>query len=173
MDASRDWEQLFEGHHRMVVQSAYRITGNVEDAEDVLQTVFARLLSRSDPLEPEVVRPGYLQRAAVNAALDIIRSRRAGQSRPLDDVEHELVGKSEQRPDLMENHTELKSWLRVTLARLSVRAAEAFVLKCIEGYTNEEVAQFLGTSPGTVAVTVHRARKQLRHEIESFLGGTQ
>ena len=60
-------ERDFRAHHGLVFATAYRITGNAGDAEDVLQTVFLRLLRRdrnADPLEkPE----SYLRRAAINA----------------------------------------------------------------------------------------------------------
>src|SRR5512144_113470 len=68
-------EAAFEAHHAAVFRAAYRVTGNATDAEDVLQTVFLRLLRR--PTEAEAVESmgGYLRRAAVNAALDLMRSR--------------------------------------------------------------------------------------------------
>ena len=61
-------ERLFQAHHGAVMRAAYRITGNATDAEDVLQTVFMRLLSRRvDSAAMENV-PAYLHRAALNAA---------------------------------------------------------------------------------------------------------
>ena len=68
----RDLEGLFREHHDRVFRAAYRVTGSVVDAEDVLQTVFLRLSRRSDlNLEPSPV--SYLRRAAINAALDLLR----------------------------------------------------------------------------------------------------
>src|SRR5271168_4652610 len=84
-------EQAFQAHNGLVFRTAYRITGNAGDAEDVLQTVFLRMLRRgrsADPLEnPE----SYLRRAAINAALDVIRSRQADQTVPLPE---EISGES-------------------------------------------------------------------------------
>src|SRR5690242_20658382 len=71
-----DFEQLFQEHHGLVYRAAYRITGNAQDAEDVLQTLFLRLLHRGRPLDMDANPKGYLHRAAVNIALDIIRARR-------------------------------------------------------------------------------------------------
>ena len=70
-------------------QAAYRISGSSSDAEDVLQTVFLRLLRRGDGsageglprLEPNP--EGYLHRAAVNAALDLVRARARARSVPV------------------------------------------------------------------------------------------
>ena len=65
-------EALFREHHGAVYRAAYRITGNAMDAEDVLQTVFTRLLRR-ERQRPFRERGSYLHRAAVNAALDLMR----------------------------------------------------------------------------------------------------
>jgi RNA polymerase sigma factor (sigma-70 family) len=65
-------DQMYEAHHGMVFRTAYRITGNAADAEDVLQTVFLRMVRGNPAVEnPE----SYLRRSAVNAALDVVRAR--------------------------------------------------------------------------------------------------
>src|SRR5258708_15851286 len=66
-------EMLFREHHGAVYRAAYRITGNAMDAEDVLQTVFTRLLRREEQPDLSESAGSYLHRAAVNAALDLIR----------------------------------------------------------------------------------------------------
>src|SRR4030042_683880 len=73
-DAARG--RLFEEHHSLVYRAAYRITGSASDAEDVLQTVFVRL-TRSGDAERLDNPAAYLRRAAVNAALDLLRRRPA------------------------------------------------------------------------------------------------
>jgi RNA polymerase sigma-70 factor (ECF subfamily) len=163
--------ELYTCHHNTVLQSAYKITGNVDDAEDVLQTVFMRLAKRDDSTGLNEKSHSYFRRAAVNASLDVVRSKNRSRSIPLEVIEDGLEGHSHQRPDRLWSAEELSSWLRTAMAGLSTRAAEVFALKFLEGYTNQEIADILGTSPGTVAVTIHRTRKSLKAEIESFLGG--
>ena len=71
-------DELYEAHHAMVYRTAHRITGNAPDAEDVMQTVFMRMLKRDSAAMAEIDNPeSYLRRAAVNAALDIVRARQA------------------------------------------------------------------------------------------------
>src|SRR5579871_672189 len=82
-----DLEQVFREHHAMVFRTAYRITGSNEDAEDVLQTVFLRLARREDDAAAVDHLPGYLRRAAINAAFDLLRSRQRTPSLPLEDLE--------------------------------------------------------------------------------------
>ncbi len=70
--------EMYRDHHAMVFRTAYRITGNAADAEDVLQTVFLRM-ARRDEWADAIERPeNYLRRSAVHAALDLVRARRAG-----------------------------------------------------------------------------------------------
>ena len=155
-------ERLFQEHHSLVFRTAYRITGNVSDAEDALQTVFLRLAGRdrsASPLEDSV---SYLRRASINAALDVIRGRHAEDRRPLDE---KVAGRPE--PD----RCELQECLRRALARLGANEAEVFALRYLEGHSNSEVARMLGRSQVWVAVTLHRTRRRLQQEVRSYLGG--
>src|SRR5262252_9693783 len=70
-----DFERMFQEHHALVYRVAYRITGNSEDAEDVLQTLFLRLLRREVLPDMERNPKAYMHRAAINIALDIVKSR--------------------------------------------------------------------------------------------------
>jgi RNA polymerase sigma-70 factor (ECF subfamily) len=159
-------ERAFRDHHGLVFGAAYRITGNAGDAEDVLQTVFLRLLRRdrnADRLEnPE----SYLRRAAINAALDVIRSRQADQTVPLPEEPSGLIPTQQPGVDL----SGLRQVLTRAMAQLKPRPAEIFALRFIEGLSNRQIAQTLGISQVLVAVIVHRTRQQLRKELRPFLG---
>ena len=152
----RPLDDLYTAHHTMVFRTAHRITGNAEDAEDVLQTVFLRLLKRDSI--PEIDNPeSYLRRAAVNAALDIVRARQADNT-----LELERMPASGSCTELRD----LRDTLRRALAKLPERTAEMFALRFFEGYTNPEIAKLMGLSQIVVAVTVHRTRKKLQEELK-------
>jgi RNA polymerase sigma factor (sigma-70 family) len=68
-------ETLFRAHHDRVFRAAHRITGSPADAEDVLQTVFLRLVKSGEAYDLSQNPEAYLSRAAINASLDLIRSR--------------------------------------------------------------------------------------------------
>jgi RNA polymerase sigma-70 factor (ECF subfamily) len=155
-------ERLFRAHHGLVFRTAYRITGNATDAEDVLQTVFLRLMGRDESAQPLENCESYLRRAAINAALDVLRARRATETLPLEDSQPD-PGQPERR--------ELRDCLRRSLARLNPEAAQIFALRFFEGHSNPEIARLLGVSQVRVAVTVHRARRQLQKEMRSYIGG--
>ena len=149
-------DQLYTAHHAMVFRTAYRITGNAADAEDVLQTVFLRILKRDTA---EIENPeSYLRRSAVNAALDIVRARQADHS-----LELEKMPSSGSCTELRD----LRDTVRRVLATLPPKTAEMIALRFFEGYTNPEIAKIMGTSQIMVAVTVHRARKKLQQELQT------
>src|SRR5437764_3859272 len=75
-----EFAKLFHEHYSLVYRAAYRVTGNAEDAEDVVQTLFLKLLRRQRPLDLDSNPKGYLHRAAVNAALDLLRSRKRAEA---------------------------------------------------------------------------------------------
>ncbi len=156
-----EFSRVFEQYHALVFRTAYRITGNAADAEDVLQTIFLRLLRRDSSAPPVQNQESYLRRAAVNASLDLLRVRHPEQTVPLTEV----PGPVHNPPD------ELRDCLRRAFVRLSPRSAEIFALRYIEDFTNQQIAQALNMSQVLVAVTLHRARRQLQKEIRSYFGG--
>lgn len=153
-----DIDSLYKAHADAVYRSAWRLLGRAEDAEDVLQTVFLRFLrrdaSRENVAEPEY----YLRRSAVNAALDLLRSRQrtASPKLSLEDLK--------QDPS-MAGQQELRESLRAALGRLDPKWAEIFTLRYIEGLGNQEIAKLLDMSQAMVAVTLFRCRQKLQQEL--------
>jgi RNA polymerase sigma-70 factor (ECF subfamily) len=165
-----DLEKMFKEHHKRVFQSAYRITGNAQDAEDAMQTVFLRL-ARREGGTPLSDSPGnYLQRAAINAALDVVRSRKSARATALEDVEPVLADDGADSPSEEHERKELRRHVRQALTKVSDKAAEIFVLRYFEGYGNHEIAKMLGTSRSTVNVILHRTRNRIKEDIRSALG---
>ncbi len=147
----------------MVFRTAYRITGNAADAEDVLQTIFLRMLRQSPSDAVLTQEESYLRRAAVNASLDIIRQRQASRSVPL----NEAIAKTAQ-PDA---GNVVEDCLRRALQTLTERSAEIFALRYFEDFSNQQIAGALNISQVLVAVSLHRTRRQLQKEIRTCMGG--
>lgn len=158
---------LFDAHHERVYRVAKRITGRPEDAEDVLQTVFLRILRREEPpIRPDEAA-SYLHRAATNASLDLIRRRRAARAEAIGDADSFRDGAPS--PELMSEGEQVRARVREALAALPPRAAQMFVLKYFDGYGNREIARLLNTTWSTVAVTLHRTRARLQRELKGEL----
>jgi len=173
ISSAADLEQIFRENHAQVFRAAYRVTGNADDAEDVLQTVFLRMLKRDPGASPVENVASFLHRSAVNAALDLVRSRRNIRNVPLDEWEPVLADSAHRRPDRAQTSSEIREWLREAMARLNPRIAQMFILRFFEGKDNPEIARLLDTTPGTVAVTLSRTRDKLEKEFRSYLGGVQ
>jgi RNA polymerase sigma-70 factor (ECF subfamily) len=170
----RRWlESIYREHSATVLQAAYRVTGSGADAEDVLQTIFTRLAGRAERPDFTTGSAAYLRRAATNAALDIVQSRYARSG-----VSFEVSGQDSHHdpgpePDRQHLGREIEEHLRRAVAGLSRRSAEIFSLRYFEGLDNTEIATHLGTSTGTVAVTLHRAKARLREAMAPLMGGQQ
>lgn len=158
-----DLERIFLEHQGRVFRAAYRVTGSSSDAEDVLQTVFLRLARRDARADGVLHLGSYLYRAAVNTALDVLRTRR--DSVPIEDAEPRLVA-----PEDGQGREEMRRQLRRALATLPPRWAEIFVLRHFEGYGNHEIAQMLGMSRATVGITLFRARHRLQKALRQQAG---
>ena len=169
-EPSGELEDVFQRFHPKVFAAAYRVTGSAQDAEDVLQTVFLRLLKRQDELDLSPNPSAYLHRAAVNAALDQMRARSRSRSVPLDDLPVAPSEGENRGPERLQQDRELRRGLRQALLALSARSAEIFCLRFIEGVSNREIAILLGMSQTAVGVALHRARNQVKKEIRSFVG---
>jgi RNA polymerase sigma factor (sigma-70 family) len=169
--ADAQLEELFRVHGREVFKSAFRVTGSESDAEDVVQNVFLRLLANRHTGRVRRDEAGaYLRRAATNAALDTLRRRRTRGAVPLEDAPPALLADLQPDADRRLSSVALGRALRDGLGQLSPRAAEAFVLRYLEGLSNSEVAGILGTSAPVVAVTLHRARRSLQKHIAKTVG---
>lgn len=163
-------ERFWNEHSEAVFRAAYRVTGNPADAEDVLQTVFLRLARRGDDSLADQAG-GYLYRSAVNAALDVVRSRQRAGWVPLEPAAgHSTLAADGPDPEREQASRELRANLRLALARLTPRSAEIFALRYFEGMPNREIADLLGISQGVVAVLLHRTRARLRKELAALEG---
>jgi RNA polymerase sigma-70 factor (ECF subfamily) len=148
----------------MVFRTAYRITGNAADAEDVLQTIFLRMLRQPDSAAP-AQEESYLRRAAVNASLDIVRQRQTSRAVPLTEARAQTAG--------VKAENGLTDCLRRALRTLSERSAEIFALRYFEDFSNQQIAVALNISQVLVAVSLHRARRELQKEIRMCMEGAK
>ena len=164
-----EWEQVFQANYQRVFRAAYRVTGSAEDAEDVLQTVFLRVMARDDDAAVGNLE-GYLHRSAVNAALDLMRSRKLWHSVRIEDTTPLESRDPSSDPDRRHASRETRAMLRKAIAGLPSQAAEIFTLRYFEGHDNIEIARMLDISQTQVAVTLHRTRSRLQKEIRNLMG---
>ena len=143
---------------RALLRAAYLLTGNLADAEDLLQAALAKTYLAWDRIEDRGALDGYVRRAMVNTHISWWRRRRV-QEFPTDELPDQPVDDHAGDSDLTET-------LRAAIDRLPQRMRTAVVLRYYEDMTEAEVAERLGVSLGTVKSTVSRAVAKLRIDAE-------
>ena len=149
--------ELYERHYEAVFRAALRVTGNPADAEDVLQTVFLRVMARGGDLEGVALPAAYFRRAAVNAAVDVLRRR---------ELRAESAGDNRVQLAAVQPSLLLKEQLRRAIAALDSDDASLFLLRHVEGLSNEELAGLFQIEKNNIAVRLHRIRQRLQAELE-------
>jgi RNA polymerase sigma-70 factor (ECF subfamily) len=162
---AREFEEIFQEHYVLVYRTAYGVTGRVEDAEDVVQTIFLRLLQRERPRDFLKNPRGYLYRAAVNLSLTIVQTRRR---RALTEESEDLATSIPAR--VSSRAEELHRQLYEAIAQLKPKAAAIVILRYLHNCSDAEIAKMLGTSRGVIAVTLYRTRAHLKKLLSASLG---
>jgi RNA polymerase sigma factor (sigma-70 family) len=164
---AKEFEDLFREHYQLIYRTAYGITGRSEDAEDVLQTVFLKLLRRKTAPDFQSNPKGYLYRAAVNLSLDALERRR----RVVSTEETDRAEPSDSTAD-SEPYGITRKRLTEALAQLRPRAVEILILRYEHDYSDAEIAKMLGTSRGVIAVSLYRSRARLKKILRTLEQGT-
>jgi len=137
-----------------LLRSAYLLTGNLADAEDLVQAALAKTFQAWNRIEDRKALDGYVRRAIVNTHISWWRRRRVDEY-PTDEIPDQPVADSS-------GSSELHDTLQRAIGRLPQRMRAAVVLRYFEDMSEAEVADVLGVSPGTVKSTVSRAVAKLR-----------
>ena len=162
-------EALFSNLSPALYQTALRLVGTPEEAEDVLQEGMLSAFRNLRRFEGRSQFSTWLTRIVINAALMRLRSRRARPAVSLDErlAEDDDMTFADQFPDTAPSpeqivaRRELETLLRENLETLSPVLRSAFILREMEGFSTEEAAEELGISQGTLKARLHRAKRQL------------
>lgn len=143
---------------RSLLRTAFVLTGNRADAEDLVQAALAKTYQAWDRIEDRGALDGYVRRAMVNTHISWWRRRRV-EEYPTDMIPDQVVADHSVASDQYET-------LRRAVDRLPLRMRTAVVLRYFEDMTEAEIAGVLGVSLGTVKSTVSRAVAKLRIDAE-------
>lgn len=155
------FEDLLRRHERTVLGTAWRLLGNVEDAQDAAQEVFLRLYRALDRVDPRRPLAAWLYRVTVNVCRDVGRRRRARASVPLEEAAFETADAACD-PAARAAFADERRMVAEGLETLTETERAALVLRDLEGLATAEVARVLGSSPTTVRSHVCRARLKLK-----------
>jgi RNA polymerase sigma-70 factor, ECF subfamily len=169
---------LVERHSRAVFRLAYRMTGNEQDAEDVVQDAFLRAYRNLCRFEERARFASWLHRIAANCAYDLLRGR-ARREPSLDAMAGEEGESPAQRipaadpaPDRLVFSGEVRQRVKVAMARMSAVERSAFTLRHLQGMSIEEIGRALDLDEGAAKHSVFRAVRKLRQALAPMGMGT-
>jgi RNA polymerase sigma-70 factor (sigma-E family) len=161
LDAARvdaEFREFVGARGRALLNSAYLLTGNLADAEDLVQSALAKTYQAWDRIEDRKALDGYVRRAIVNTHISSWRRRRVDEF-PTDDIPDQPAAETS-------GNRELHDTLQRAIDKLPQRMRAAVVLRYLEDMSEAEVAAILGVSQGTVKSTVSRAVAKLRSDAD-------
>ena len=165
-------ETLFRRYQRPLFQTALRVLGNTEDAEDALQDGLLSAYRNLKRFEGRSQFSTWLTRIVINAALMRRRSAKARPAISLDEPPREDELPATERfaddgltPEQVYANTEIREMLSENLDQLSPLLRTAFVLREVQGYSTGEAAKKLGVTENTLKARLWRARHQLAERL--------
>jgi RNA polymerase sigma-70 factor (ECF subfamily) len=169
---------LVERHSRYLFRLAYRMTGNEEDAEDVVQESFLRAYRQLGKFDQRASFSTWLHRIASNCSLDLMRARerRRERTQPADteiDDPFVSVASADPTPEREAMSGQVRDRIAEAMKELSAAERTAFVLRHFEGMRIDDVSRLLGCQPGAAKHTVFRAVRKLRRALEPLVSAAR
>lgn len=162
------FRELVERHSRAVYRVAYRITGRIEDAEDVVQETFLRAYRQLHRFEARANFGTWLHRIATNCAVDLLRAR------PKREVaeEPETLERAADAlpvPERSALGAQITDRLAGAMALLTEMERAAFTLRHFEGLSIDEISGVLGLKTSAAKHSIFRAVRKMRRELQPFI----
>ena len=164
---------LVERHSRPLFRLAFRMTGNQQDAEDVVQESFLRAWRQLGRFDERASFGTWLYRIVANCSLDLMRGRKR---RPaVSDEEDPVLAlpAGDPSPERVAMSGEVRERVAEAMEELSASERTAFVLRHFEGMRIVDVSRVLGCQPGAAKHSVFRAVRKLRRALEPLLNGAR
>jgi RNA polymerase sigma-70 factor (ECF subfamily) len=158
------WEEVARVYGRKIYNFAYRLTGNSDDAADLVQEVLLRVRKGLASYQPGSFE-GWLWRITRNAFLDDVRRRNRRPTAPLPDEVDRWELASSPSADVEYSRISIGDDVQKALLGLPYEFREAVVLCDIVGLSYEEIARSVAVPVGTVRSRIHRGRKLLRESL--------
>ncbi len=173
------FEQLMRRHNRLLFRTARSILKNDQEAEDALQEAYLRAWKALAEFRAQARLSTWLVRIVANEAL-ARRRHKTVDAIPLDaammardaDIQDALTGSADERPDSQAMRAQLRQLLEARIDLLPEQFRTVFMLRAVEDWSVQEVAQALDIPQATVATRYFRARSLLREGLASAIDTT-
>ncbi len=166
-----EFADVVEQYTNYVYNVAYRMMGNRDDADDVVQDAFISAYRARERFRGDAQVTTWLYRITVNAALMRIRKdkRRVQMTAPEDSYQERHVANWDDTPDRAALNTELRNQIQAGLAELPEDLRTAVVLRDVQGLSNTEAAEVLDISVSALKARLHRGRVALRDRLNEYV----
>lgn len=154
-------DQFVADHMRRVFLLVYRVVGNVDDAQDLTQEVFIKVLQRQEQLRDPEKAAHWLSRIATNTAIDFLRRHSRVSFSDFEDMAP-VAAPEDENPERIVLRAEHKTHLEAGLSALTERERVALLLRDVEDLPAEEVARQLQCSKATVRSHIANARTKFK-----------
>ena len=159
-DSPPSWEDIARDYGRFLYSVAYRLTGNHEDTQDLVQEVLLRVRRGLDTFQPGSME-GWLSRITTNVFLDDMRRRKRRPLQVVPELPEPMIG-VDGDPDRALAMSALPDDVQAALLKLPLDFRTAVVLSDVVGLDYAEIGASLDIPPGTVRSRIHRGRAMLR-----------
>ena len=164
MDA-REFKQRFLPHHRLLYRVAYQLTGNAQDAEDLLQDLYLKLWQKRDDLPDEAMKEAYLVTMIRHLFIDQRRQKRLDDSAELKNEEGPPDERSlDQQIDSKDEARQMEGLIN----ELPERDGRIIRMHLVEDRSYEEIEQDTGLSQGNIRIIVMRTKKKLKQQFQNI-----
>jgi RNA polymerase sigma-70 factor, ECF subfamily len=160
---------LVDRHSDALYRLACILVGNDADAEDVLQETFLGAVGQLKDFQGRSAVKTWLTRILINQAHNLRRSRRVRRATSVDDAPSNDRSLTHHSPADPVGH---RMDIEKMLATLAPEFREVLILRDLQGFTYDEIAQALNIPRGTVESRIHRARTTIRQRFQEY-GGTE
>jgi RNA polymerase sigma-70 factor (ECF subfamily) len=173
---SEAFRLLVERHSRSVYKVAFRVTGNRDDAEDVVQETFLKAFRQLDRFEARSSFGTWLHRIAWNCSVDLLRSRpKREQAQEADTLEQlgsthmTATGTVAASPERLMASVQVSDRVKEAMGRLSPLERAAFVMRHYEGRSIDEISRALSIRENAAKHSIFRAVRKMRVALEPFV----
>jgi RNA polymerase sigma-70 factor (ECF subfamily) len=171
------FRELVMRHQKGVINVAFRITGNHQDAEEIAQEVLFRIYKAAKDYRPETKFSTYLYKITLNLSFNQARKAKAilkrffsGEKSYHQKIEiGEVADKSYDTPMIAMEREEVKREVRKAIRSLPKRQRIAIILSQYQGFSYREISEIFDCSPKAVERLIHRGKIQLKKELFPFL----
>ena len=164
MDA-REFKQRFLPHHRLLYRVAYQLTGNAQDAEDLLQDLYLKLWQKRDDLPDETINDAYLATMMRNLFVDQRRLKHVDASAELKNEDGPPDERSLDRQ--IDARDEVRQ-MEGLISELSERDAKIIQMHLVDDCSYEEIERDTGLSQGNIRIIVMRTKKKLKQQFQNI-----